>query len=212
MNNQDSQRGLGRSRVMLGLLESVVRDGSGSQRERAAEFGVALGLVNAYLNYCIKKGLIRVKKIPARRYAYYLTPKGFAEKSRLAVILVSNSFQSFRLARSQYSEAFRWFEEHGIKRAVLVGLSELAEVAVLSAADTGVTLVAIIDPGATVERYLGLPVKTRWEDVTDSFDGAVITDLADPAASRIAATAIVGGNRVAVPPILGTTGERESAE
>ena len=212
MNNRDPQRDLIRSRIMLELLESVERDGSGSQRARASEFGVALGLVNAYLNYCIKKGLIRVKKIPAKRYTYLLTPKGFAEKSRLAVTLISKSFHSFRLARMQYTEAFQQFHKRGVRRVVLVGLSELAEVAVLSAADTDVVVAAIIDPAATVERYLGLPVKSSWKDVPGGFDGAIITDLVDPAASRAAGLAILGEDRIVVPAILGGPWEREAAE
>jgi len=207
MMDSDSPRDLSRSRVLLELLESVERDGSGSQRERAVEFGVALGLVNAYLNYCIKKGLIRVKKIPARRYAYYLTPKGFTEKSRLAVTLVSNSFHSFRLARNQYTEAFQKFQERGIRRVILVGLSELAEVAVLSVADSEVTVAGIIDPTASVNRYLNLPVYSDWKDVSCGYDGAIITDLIDPSAGLAAAIAILGENHVLAPPILGMTGE-----
>ena len=37
---------------------------------------------------------------PARRYAYYLTPQGFAEKSRLTVQYLSSPFSFFRLAKS----------------------------------------------------------------------------------------------------------------
>jgi hypothetical protein len=206
------QRDLSRSRVLLELLESVERDGSGSQRERASEFGVALGLVNAYLNFCIKKGLIRVKKIPARRYAYYLTPKGFAEKSRLAIALISNSFHSFRQARAQYLAAFQQLQTLGVTKVVLVGMSELAEVAVLSAADAGVIVTAILDPAATTDRFLGLPVTTTWSDIAGPFDGAVITDLVSPAASYTAASALLGEERVAVPAILGVSAGRGATE
>ncbi|HEY4820142.1 MAG TPA: winged helix-turn-helix transcriptional regulator, partial [Xanthobacteraceae bacterium] len=68
---------------MLGLLESVERGGEQSQRRLASELGVALGLVNAYLKRCVNKGLVKVSEAPARRYAYYLTPHGFTEKSLL---------------------------------------------------------------------------------------------------------------------------------
>ena len=71
-------------RIVLDLLNSV-DDGAQSQRRIAEELGIALGLVNAYLKRCIKKGYVKVSEAPARRYAYYLTPKGFAEKSRLTV-------------------------------------------------------------------------------------------------------------------------------
>ena len=47
-------------RVVLGLLELVEQDGATSQRRLAADLGIAVGLVNAYLNRCIKKGLVKV--------------------------------------------------------------------------------------------------------------------------------------------------------
>src|SRR6266478_497618 len=93
-------------RIMLGVLQSVERDGGQSQRRLAAELGIALGLVNAYLKRCIKKGLVKVSEAPARRYAYYLTPQGFAEKSRLAVDYFSHSFSLFRRARGEYGDLF----------------------------------------------------------------------------------------------------------
>ena len=47
------------ARIVLGLLESVERDGAQSQRKLASDLGIALGLVNAYLKRCVKKGLVQ---------------------------------------------------------------------------------------------------------------------------------------------------------
>ena len=88
------------ARIMLGLLESVERNGGQSQRRLASELGIAFGLVNAYLKRCVKKGLVKISEAPARRYAYYLTPQGFAEKSRLTVDYLAYSFAFFRQARA----------------------------------------------------------------------------------------------------------------
>ena len=197
------EKDLDRSRIVHGLLESVQRDSAGSQRDRASEFGVALGLVNAYLNFCIKKGFIRVKKIPAKRYVYYLTPKGFAEKSRLALTLVSNSLHSFRQAREEYGAAFRGLKQDGATRVVLVGLSELAEISTLCAADCQVALVAIVEPTRPVSQFVGLPVVADFSDVPGGFDGAVITDLTVPGASYARAVARLGTSKVRAPAILG---------
>src|ERR1700743_1280810 len=93
-------RDLQDARIVIGLLESVERDGAKSQRRLAAELGIALGLVNAYLKRCIKKGLVKVSEVPRRRYAYYLTPQGFAEKSRLTIESLTSSFSFFRQARA----------------------------------------------------------------------------------------------------------------
>jgi predicted transcriptional regulator len=93
--------------IVLGLLRSVETDGARSQRLIAAELGIALGLVNAYLKRCVKKGLVKVHDVPARRYAYYLTPQGFAEKSRLTVQYLSDSFSFFRKAKSDCTHVFQ---------------------------------------------------------------------------------------------------------
>src|SRR5947209_18495801 len=93
------------SRIVLGLLNSV-EDGATSQRRIASELGVALGLVNAYLKRCVKKGLVKVSEAPTRRYAYYLTPRGFAEKSRLTVEYLSSSFSFFRQAKAECVPVF----------------------------------------------------------------------------------------------------------
>src|SRR5271166_5482255 len=117
-------------RIMLGLLQSVERDGGQSQRRLAAELGIALGLVNAYLKRCIKKGLVKVGDAPARRYAYYLTPQGFAEKSRLTVQYLSNSFSFFRLAKSDCARVLEQAKASSFSRLVLAGKSDLAEIAI----------------------------------------------------------------------------------
>ena len=54
-----------KTRITLGLLESVERGGEQSQRRLALELGIALGLVNAYLKRCINKGLVKVRHAPA---------------------------------------------------------------------------------------------------------------------------------------------------
>lgn len=210
MKPSPAPRDPARSQVLLDLLESVQKDGAGSQRERATEFGVALGLVNAYLNYCIRKGYIRVKKIPAKRYFYYLTPKGFAEKSRLALMLVSNSFQSFRQARQEYGQAFQHLRDAGCRRVLLWGRSELAEIAILCAAEHDISIVGIL--ADTESRFLDLPVVTSPGQIAGGFDGIVITDLSDPAAAYHSAAAIAGRSRVVAPFILGINQQDQAAE
>src|SRR5580765_7536328 len=120
-------------RIVLGLLNSVEHDGDRSQRHMAAELGIALGLVNAYLKRCVKKGLVKVRDAPARRYAYYLTPHGFAEKSRLTVEYLSYSFSFFRQAKNDCSQLLRAAKAQGVTTVLLAGQSDLAEIATLCA-------------------------------------------------------------------------------
>jgi DNA-binding MarR family transcriptional regulator len=190
-------------RIVLGLLSSVESDGERSQRHIAAELGIALGLVNAYLKRCIKKGLVKVHDAPARRYAYYLTPQGFAEKSRLTVQYLSDSFSFFRKAKSDCASVFEFAKNNGFHRLVLAGQSDLAEIAILCAVEVGATIVAVVDPKSENTRFVGVEVCKAFAGVKSTFDAVVVTDVARAKDSYDAATAAVGAERVLAPALLG---------
>lgn len=195
--------GIDHAHIMLGLLDSVERDGAQSQRRLASELGIALGLVNAYLNRCIKKGLVKVRQAPARRYAYYLTPQGFAEKSRLTVEYLSSSFSFFRRARSDCSKALAEIVTGGSAGVVLAGMSDLAEVAIICALESGVEIAAVVDPDATVTTFVGVPVASSFDAVTVAIGAIIITDLTSPRQTFESATERFGFERVWAPALLG---------
>ena len=170
------------ARIVLGLLESVERDGAQSQRKLASDLGIALGLVNAYLKRCVKKGLVKIGQAPARRYAYYLTPHGFAEKSRLTVEYLSNSFSFFRRAREDCSSVLKAAHARGWNRIALVGVSDLAEIATICALEQGITIVAVVDAKSTSDRFVG----TR---VVPSIDAELDASFPRQRAARVAITA-----------------------
>jgi DNA-binding MarR family transcriptional regulator len=187
---------------MLGLLDAVEQDRAHSQRHLASELGIALGLVNAYLKRCMKKGLVKVRQAPARRYAYYLTPHGFAEKSRLTVEYLSYSFGFFRQAKMDCSDLFQAAKGWGVKSVLLVGQSDLAEIAALCAMQEEIPIVGLVDPHAEAGSFIGIPVFDRFEAVQQPFDSVLITDVADAHATCEAAIARFGRERVLVPELL----------
>jgi DNA-binding MarR family transcriptional regulator len=189
-------------RIILDLLESVGRNGDRSQRGRASEFGVALGLVNSYLKYCVRKGYIKVKRIPAQRYIYFLTPKGFAEKSRLTVLLLFNSLAFFRQARADYTAVLKAAEARGWTRIALAGASELAEISTLCALETDIVVTAVVDADFPGDRFIDLPV-VRTIEAAGAIDGIIITDRLAPQQGFDAAVAVLGTERVLAPSLLG---------
>src|SRR5438046_2456427 len=115
--------------LVLELLDEVGRKSDLSQRHLANHLGVALGLANSYLKRCMRKGLIKIREAPANRYLYYLTPKGFAEKSRLTGKYLSYSLLFYRRAGESCLRLFKECQQQGWRRIVLCGQSELAEIA-----------------------------------------------------------------------------------
>jgi DNA-binding MarR family transcriptional regulator len=195
-------------RIVLNLLSSVETDGARSQRHIAAELGIALGLVNAYLRRCVKKGLVKVQDAPARRYAYYLTPQGFAEKSRLTVQYLSDSFSFFRKAKDDCTLVFEEAAALGFGRLVLAGKSDLTEIAILCAVEVGATVVAVIDPPSEGSRFVGVEVVGAYSDVKGGFDAIIVTDVAGAQASYESAVGVSGKDRVLVPALLGLRPQR----
>lgn len=195
-------------RIVLDLLSSVESDGARSQRHIAAELGIALGLVNAYLRRCVKKGLVKVQDAPARRYAYYLTPQGFAEKSRLTVQYLSDSFSFFRKAKDDCTRVFDEAAARGFGRLVLAGKSDLTEIAILCAVEVGATVVAVVDPPSEGSRFVGVDVVGTYPDVKGGFDAIIVTDVAGAQASYELAVKVAGHDRVLAPALLGLRPQR----
>ena len=187
---------------MLGLLESVEQSSTTSQRRLAAELGIAVGLVNAYLNRCIQKGLVKVTQAPARRYAYYLTPQGFVEKSRLSLQYLTHSFRFFRQAKVDCLTVFEAARERGIARVALDGVSDLAEIATICARESNIEVIAIVDPKTPYERFLGIPIVRSYDVLANRVDGLIVTDLGATQPMLARAAACFGAERVLVPALL----------
>ena len=190
------------SRIILGLLDAVEQDRAHSQRHLASELGIALGLVNAYLKRCIKKGLVKVQHAPARRYAYYLTPQGFAEKSRLTVEYLSYSFSFFRQAKTDCSRLLQSAKADGVQAVVLAGHSDLAEIAALCAVEYAIEIVGVVQVDAPAPQFIGLPVFPDFDAVSKPFDAVLITALNESREACENAVARFGAARVLVLELL----------
>lgn len=197
MNAQDRE-----DTVTLGILETIDEKSDVSQRHLADRLGVALGLANLYLKRCVHKGLVKIKQAPANRYFYYLTPKGFAEKSRLTAAYLSISFDFYRRAGASCTKVFGQCGERGWKTVVLCGVSELAEIASLRAEEHGVRIVGAFDPSGEQLRFVGRPV---WHDLADlpDFDACVLTALIDPLDLFEMLIGSIEAERVLIPDVLG---------
>ena len=195
------------SEITLGLLNAVHDNSSITQRLVARDLGIALGLANAYLKRCIRKGHIKVKQIPSNRYAYYLTPQGFAEKTRLTADYLTYSFTFFRRARKQCLAALQECEQHNWKRVVLAGTSELSEILTLTAGDTKITIVGIVDKGFKHKRFAGLEVFSCLNEISQ-IDAVVITDVNNPQDCFDRLLNQWPRDRIIAPPILGIVDEK----
>ena len=94
----------------LRVLELVEKQQKLTQRGIAHELQIAIGLANSLVKRLTNKGFVKIAQIPSGRYAYYLTPEGFFEKSRLVSKYIANSVQFLGEVRKDYEKIA---EKHG---------------------------------------------------------------------------------------------------
>ncbi len=197
MNAEDRKQ----DRLTLEVLSAIDSGPGISQRRLASQMGIALGLTNSYIKRCVRKGFIKINEAPANRYLYYLTPKGFREKTRLTARFLSNSLDFYRAAADSCDEVYARCVDDGVAEVLLCGDSDLAEIALLKSLDGPVQVVGLYDPGSPRARFYSRPV---WQELAQAPRVArVVTALVDAEATWNELSAEGAALPVFVPAVLG---------
>ena len=129
----------------LRLLEELEKNPIVSQRDLSHKFGIALGVTNACLKRMARKGLIRIRGFNHRKIGYYLTPKGFAEKAKLTLNLISHIVQHYSELKKIISQRLLEMQRNGLQRVVFYGVSDEMEVAYVTLQGVNLKLVGIVE-------------------------------------------------------------------
>lgn len=168
----------------LHILSEIAGGGDVTQRRLSKHLGIALGLTNLYLKRLARKGYIKVTTIPSNRVKYLLTPKGFAEKTRLTYEYLAFSLDLYGATRRVLREALDPLVADGSKRFALYGTGEAAELAYLTLRETGIEPVAVYADGGG-EHFLGLPVFHRQELAAAAVDRVIVASFVPPSDSEL---------------------------
>jgi DNA-binding MarR family transcriptional regulator len=152
MNNKENQEDDYRS---LQLLDEISRNNELTQRDLSKNLGIALGLINSYIKNLVSRGYITVSAIPKNRYKYYLTPKGFREKTRLTYEHLRNFTNLYRVARKDFHQLFHEISSSRIKSVAFCGIDEITEIAYLSLKEVDLELVCVLDNLKAGKQFLG---------------------------------------------------------
>lgn len=197
MNNEEKE-----NLLTLEILETIEGQSDITQRHLAGQLGIALGLTNSYLKKCIRKGLVKIQQTPANRYLYFLTPKGFVEKSRLTASYLSRSFDFYRQASESLTTIYQECRAKNRYKVLFCGVSELAEIASIRAHEHDIRIIGTFDPNSEQKQFLRLPVWRSLEDV-DEHDACLLTSLNNTKNMYELLTRQIDKDLVSVPSILG---------
>lgn len=164
----------------LEILSTIAQGGPVTQRGVAQKLGIALGLANLYLKRLIRKGYIKVTTIPPNRIKYLLTPKGFAEKTRLTYEYMDYSLQLYRQTRQALRETLSPLVQQGHCRVVLYGTGEPAELAYLTLRELGLELTAVVDGEGKGGKFLGVPIQALGDLPGEGADLIIVATFSAP--------------------------------
>jgi predicted transcriptional regulator len=142
----------------LKILEQVSDGQELPRRVAARKLGVSVKLAHKLLSGLVERGLLHVKKENARRWRYFLTPGGVAEKARLTREFLEFSLEFYREARRRSAQVCRDLSEAGVHRIAFLGLGELAEIAYLGVQEWGLELAEVYDGPRTGRSFFGCRV------------------------------------------------------
>lgn len=159
----------------LQLLEAIAADKRTSQRELSDVLQISLGLVNSFIKRLVKKGYCKVMTVPKNRVKYMLTPAGAMEKTRLTYEYISSSYHYFKAAKNRVEDLYSNLQDEGATRVVFYGAGELADIAILSMAGTGVQLIDVVDPTKEGEKFADFIVKAISRLRRVDYDAILVT-------------------------------------
>ncbi len=129
----------------LTLLQELEKNPIVSQRELSNKFGIALGVTNACLKRMVRRGWIRITNLDHRRIGYNLTPKGFTEKAKLTLHLISWTVQHYSTLKDIVGERLLEMQSQGVGRVVFYGVSDEMEIAYVTLQGLNLKLVGIVE-------------------------------------------------------------------
>jgi len=129
----------------LNLLQELEKNPVVSQRELSHKFGIALGVTNACLKRMTRRGWIRIMSLDHHKIGYFLTPKGFSEKAKLTLHLISWTVRHYSTLKDIIGERLLEMQNKGIERIVFYGVSDEMEVAYITLQGIDLKLVGIVE-------------------------------------------------------------------
>lgn len=159
----------------LKILEQVEEVPELPRRTAAAKLGVSVKLAHKLLSGLVERGMLHVRKENARRWRYFLTPRGISEKARLTREFIEFSFEFYREARRRSARVCRDMAESGVRRVAFLGLGELAEIAYLGVQEWGLELVEVFDSGRAGRSFFGCVARPAAQIVDAQAERIVVT-------------------------------------
>lgn len=110
------------------ILDLIEKDANITQREISKIIGVAVSMINSYLDDYEKNGLIKRKKHSTKTVEYFVTKKGMERRKLLNIWYLKSSHEVYLSAKDNIIKFLNQIIDKGFKKILLYGAGEVAEI------------------------------------------------------------------------------------
>lgn len=110
------------------ILDLIEKDANITQREMSKAIGIAVSMINNYVDEYEKKGLIKRKKHSTKTVEYFVTKKGMERRKLLNIWYLKSSHEVYLSAKDNIIKFLNQIINKGFKKILLYGAGEVAEI------------------------------------------------------------------------------------
>jgi predicted transcriptional regulator len=160
---------------LLSVLFSIYEEPDASQHKIAANTNLSSSMVNNYIKWLRREGLIIVSGKTNRTQQYHLSEAG---RLMLRKSLLDYSAEIVRLygsVKDEISNILNGFYNEGIRTVVLFGVAETAEIVYAAAKRTALVIIGVVDSDGSKQGRIfnGLEIRSP-EDIREIRPDAVV--------------------------------------
>lgn len=164
---------------LLAVMDVLVDEEQVTQRELSRRTGLNLKKVNYCLHKLLEKGHVKFQRVvnnpDKRAYLYIITPAGLKAKSNLTYRFLKFSLDFYNQIEIKFRYCLAAMAAVGVKRIVLYGASDAAQVVLGLVGENGIEVVGVVE--GKKGQLSGAPILPGEDLSSLEWDGVLITAL-----------------------------------
>lgn len=127
------------------LLKEIENNPEISQRELARRLNIGLAVTNVLIKKIAQQGWLRIQGLKPRRIVYFLTPKGFKEKSKLTYNFIRRTLFFYNEAKGIIQKELELVKKSGFDSIAVVGSGDIKEIFAIVAQGLKIPIACMVD-------------------------------------------------------------------
>lgn len=162
------------------ILDMIEKNSNITQREMSTQIGIAVSMINEYLDQYEKDKLIKRKKHSTKTVEYFVTKKGVERKKLLNIGYLKSSQILYDNAKDNIEQFLTQLQIKGRNNIYLYGAGEVAEIllhAIYSSDHIKINILGVIDDDASKigKTLYNVPIVSLESVKDDVYDGILIS-------------------------------------